>query len=131
VLLAIGISFWRVRRPPTPPAAKLPSSARALLQPLRKDTIDLTVAPLEVRSYKVGMREGASLLYAWSTSPAGEMLEAKFADRPESTTAEDHSAFVAQSAGWYRWNWRNLNARAVTVHLRLSGYYDTEPVADH
>ena len=126
VLAAIGLRFWRVRRPPTPPAAKLPASARVLLQPFRKDNIDLTVAPQAVGTYKVGMKEGASMLYAWSTSPA-EMLDSKFADRPANIAAEEHNAFVAQSSGWYRWNWKNTSSRSVTVHLKLSGYYETEP----
>jgi len=36
--------FWIVRRPPNPPSAALPLSARSLLQPFRKDSFDLQLA---------------------------------------------------------------------------------------
>jgi len=118
--------FWttRVRRPPVPSAARLPASARSLLRPFRQDTLHLTVAPQGELSYQVGMQAGATLVYAWSTGHRGETLSYEFAGRQNSGASEAHSALVAQSSGWYRWRWRNPNSRPVTIHLKLSGYYE-------
>lgn len=125
----LGIAaFWRVQKPPTPRAAALPSSVRMLLQPFHKDSLDLTVASQGELDYRVGMQAGATLVYAWSAAPAGQKLVYEFAGREKTNASEEHSAFVAQSSGWYRWRWRNPGSRAVTIHLKLSGYY--EPVTN-
>lgn len=128
---ACGLAFYllggRVARPPRPAAAVLPASARALLQPFRKDSVDLTVASQSERDYEVGMQAGATLAYAWSTGYRGDTLSCEFADQRMTRTAEAHSAFVAQSSGWYRWRWKNQSSHVVTIHLKLRGYY--EPAA--
>ena len=38
--------------------------------------------------------------------------------------AEAHGAFLAQSAGWYRWRWKNQSDNPITIHFKLSGYYE-------
>jgi hypothetical protein len=121
-----ALYLWgpRVHRPPAPAAARLPASARILLQPFRKDSLELTVAPQEELNYRVGMQAGATLVYAWSAAPKGEKLAYEFADRETGTASDAHSAIVAQSSGWYRWRWKNQNGRPVTIHLKLSGYYE-------
>ncbi len=102
-----------------------------LLQPFRKDSFDLTVGAQQEANYRVGMQAGATLVYAWSTGQTwgrgGEPLFCEFAGHQTGSASEAHSAFVAQSSGWYRWRWKNQNSRAVTIHLKLSGYY--EPAA--
>jgi hypothetical protein len=120
-----GLHFWRVQRPPTPSAAKLPASVRTLLQPFRRDGIDLKVAANGQLEYRVGMQAGASLVYAWTASQP--TVSYQFADQKPGRAGEAHGAFVAQSAGWYRWRWTNPTGTAVTIHLKLSGYY--EPTA--
>ena len=126
-----GIYSWSVparRRPPMPPAAKLPASARMLLQPFHKDTVDVTVAARGEASYRVGMHAGATLVYAWSTGRKGEALDCEFGGRQAHGVSETHSAFIAQSSGWYRWRWRNGSGRPVTVRLKLNGYYAPDAV---
>lgn len=121
----MGLYFWaRVLRPPAPSAAKLPASARILLQPFRKDSLDLIVASQAELNYQVGMQAGATLVYAWSAAPKGETVLCEFAGHQASSASEAHSAFVAQSSGWYRWRWKNRNSHPVTIHLKLSGYYE-------
>jgi hypothetical protein len=110
-----GVHFWRVQMPPAPSAARLPASVRALFQPFRKDSLDLTVGARQELNYRVGMQAGATLIYAWSTrthprmgpggGPGGEALVCEFAGR-QIRASEAHSGFVAQSAGWYRWRWK-------------------------
>jgi hypothetical protein len=76
-------------------------------------------------NYRVGMQAGATLVYAWSTGRADETLACEFADRDAAAAISGaHSAFVAQSAGWYRWRWKNPNSHAVQLHLKLSGFYE-------
>ncbi len=130
-LLALGfagVHFWRVQLPPFPSAAKLPASARAMIQPFRKDSLDLTVEARQELNYRVGMQAGATLVYAWSTGAGGghhgKTVSCRFADRETSDASEGHSAFVAQSTGWYRWRWRNPNSSPVTIHFKMSGYYE-------
>jgi len=128
VCAACGFAFYllagRVGRPPRPAAATLPASARALLQPVRKDSIELTVAPQSQGSYQVGMQAGATLVYAWSTGRSGDTLSCEFADQQMTRSAEAHSAFVAQSSGWYRWRWKNQSGHPISIHLKLRGYYE-------
>jgi hypothetical protein len=128
VAASAGVHFWKVQRPPAPSAAKLPASARMLLQPFRKDSLDLTVGAQEELNYRVGMQAGATLVYAWSTGHRGEILSSEFAGQQTSGASAAHSAFVAQSSGWYRWRWKNRNSRPVTIHFKLSGYYEPATV---
>lgn len=126
-LAGIAIVYiWstHVRLPPTPAAARLPPSARKLLQPSRRDTLDLTVDPQRDLSYEVGMQAGGTLVYAWSATPRNEGLSCEFAGRRTQGVSDAHSAFVAQSSGWYRWHWKNPSSRPVNIRLKLSGYYE-------
>lgn len=123
-IVGLYFGFTRVHRPPTPLSARLPASARALLQPSRKDTVDVTVPSQGDRNYEVGMQAGATLVYAWSTGSREQTVACQFAGRESTGVSEAHSAFVAQSAGWYRWRWKNQNRRPVTIHLKLSGFYE-------
>jgi len=126
-----GVHFWIVRRPPRPPSATLPLSARALLQsfrplqPLRKDNFDLPLAANGELEYRVAMQAGATLVFSWTASHG--MVSCQFANQNPLTADESHSAFEAQSSGWYRWRWKNPNGSPVTIHLKLNGYY--EPAA--
>jgi hypothetical protein len=99
-----------------------------LLQPFRKDTVDLTIASQSERAYEVGMQAGATLVYAWSAAPKGETVSYEFAGQEKTGATEAHSALVAQSSGWYRWRWKNRGSRPVTIHLKLSGYYEPSPL---
>jgi hypothetical protein len=124
VFVVAGLHFQRVRKPPVPPAAKLPGSARILLLPFRKDTVDLTVASQGELDYRIGMQAGATLVYAWSTPSPGDTLSCEFAGQQMSGASAVHKAFVAQSAGWYHWRWKNPNSRPVNIHFKLSGFYE-------
>jgi hypothetical protein len=124
----MGLYYWggRVRRPPTPSAARLPASARVLLQPFRKDGIDLTLAANREIEYRIAMQAGATLVYSWSASRG--TVSCQFADQDPMNAGESHGAFVAQSSGWYRWHWKNPNGRSVAIHLKLRGYYEPQTI---
>ncbi len=121
-----GISIWsgRVRKPPAPPPASLPASARSLLLPFHKDNFDLSVGPHGDLDYRVGMQAGATLVYAWSTGHSGSMVACECPGQPTARASEAHVGFEARSSGWYHWRWKNPSGRPVTIHLKLSGYYE-------
>jgi hypothetical protein len=123
-----GAHFWIVGPPPRPPSATLPLRARSLLQsfrplqPLRNDSFDLPLAANGELEYRVAMQAGATLVFSWTASHG--MVSCVFANQNLLTANESHSAFEAQSPGWYRWRWKNPNGTPVTIHLKLNGYYE-------
>jgi len=120
---ALGFYLWggRVHEPAQPAAAALPASARELLLPFRKDSLDLMVSAHGEINYRVGMQAGATLVYAWSS---GEMLLCESPGQKTIRAAEAHSAFLAESTGWYHWRWKNQSGNPITIHVKLSGYYE-------
>jgi hypothetical protein len=117
-----GVHFWKVRKPPSPPAAKLPASARILLQPYRKDSLELALAANGEQQYRIAMQAGAALVYSWT---AGQRtVSYQFANQKPGKAGEAHGAFVAQSSGWYRWRWNNPTGDPITIRLKLAGYYE-------
>jgi hypothetical protein len=111
----------RVHRPPKPAAATLPASARVLLLPFRKNSLDLTVPAHEELDYRVGMQAGGTLVYAWSS---GVRLLCESPGPKTMRAAEAHGAFEAQSSGWYHWRWKNESGNPIAIHVKLSGYYE-------
>ena len=130
----MGFYYWtgRVHGPPKPAAAALPASAREFLRPFRKDSLDLTVGAHQELTYRVGMQEGATLVFAWSTRSSGawssghggDVLSSESPGQKTIRAAEAHGAFEARSSGWYRWHWQNESGNPVAIHLKLSGYYE-------
>ena len=120
---ALGFYLWagRVHRPPKPAAAMLPASARELLLPFRKNRLDLTVAGHKELDYRLSMQEGATVVYVWSS---GKTLWCESPDHKNIRAAEAHGAFEAQSSGLYHWRWKNESGNPVTIHVKLSGYYE-------
>jgi hypothetical protein len=72
--------------------------------------------------YRVAMEAGATLVYSWSANRGP--VSCQFADQSPIRAEEAHGAFVAQSSGFYRWHWSNPVQGPVTIHLKLSGYYE-------
>jgi hypothetical protein len=127
--MAFYLWSGRVHRPPKPAAATLPASARALLLPFRKNSLDLTVPAHEELDYRVGMQAGATLVYAWSTRAwssghGGALLSSESPGQKAIRAAEAHGAFEAQSSGWYHWRWKNESGNPIAIHVKLSGYYE-------
>jgi len=120
---ALGFYLWggRVHRLPRPAAAALPASARELLLPFRKNSLDLKVPAHQELDYRVGMQAGATLVYAWSS---GETLWSESPGQKGTRAAEAHGAFEAQSSGWYHWRWKNESGNPIKIHVKLSGYYE-------
>jgi hypothetical protein len=62
------------------------------------------------------------------TGHRGEMLSSESPGQKTTRAAEGHGAFVAQSPGWYHWRWENQSGNPITIHLKLSGYYELASV---
>jgi hypothetical protein len=124
--VAIALYLWggRVREPSQPAAAVLPASARVLLLPFRKDRFDLIAGAHDELNYRVGMQAEATLVYAWSTGHSGEVLSCDFPGQKTIRAAEGHGAFQARSSGWYHWRWKNQSGNPITIHVKLTGYYE-------
>jgi hypothetical protein len=129
--VALGFYLWggRAYRLPKPAAASLPASARELLLPFRKNSLDLTVPAHKELDYRVGMEGGATLVYSWTTRSTaawsrGEALWCESPGQKRIRAAEAHGAFEAQSSGWYHWRWKNEGGNSITIHVKLSGYYE-------
>lgn len=118
-------------RPPKPAAAALPASARALLLPFRRNSLDLTVPAHEELDYRVGMQAGATLVYAWTSGHGGQVLSAESPGQKRTRAGEAHGAFEAQSSGWYHWRWKNETASPITIHVKLNGYYELASMPYH
>jgi hypothetical protein len=97
-----------------------------LLQPFRKDGLDLTLPANGEVAYRVAMQAGASLVYSWTASHG---VSCQFANQDPVSGGAARGAFVAQSSGWYRWRWNNPTGGTVAIHLKLSGYYEPSNVS--
>ncbi len=102
----------------------------AYAQEAWQDEITFTLAPGEYTEIKATMEEGATLLYAW-TSTGGRInfdLHAHAGD--QNVTYEKgrgqtkgEGSFETPFAGDHGWFWRNRDDEAVTVTLQLRGDY--------
>jgi hypothetical protein len=122
-----AVHFWKVQKLPVPSGAALPASARMRLQPsgqkpFRKDGLDLTLDAHGELQYRIAMQADATLVYSWKADRG--VVSYQFADQNPGRGTDAHGAFVAQSSGWYRWRWSNTTGRALTIHLKLNGYYE-------
>lgn len=100
--------------------------------PRRKDELE----------YKVQMRAGDSLVYAWSVegpkpeefyydfhgeTPAPGGGEGKVIEYRQTTGTSSNGSLVAPIPGVHGWYLQNQSARPVVVKLRISGFYDLVP----
>jgi hypothetical protein len=126
-------------------AAKVTHSQPA---PFRSDTLTITLTPggganpgSEIER-KVWMEPGQTMVYAWTsdgevysdfhgeTLPVPKMTVMTY--RVEDplgggSGAAANGGFTAPMAGFHGWFFRNMEARPVTITVRLSGFYELRP----
>ncbi len=121
-----------------PPSMTLPAepatSAVAAGTAFAADTTVVTLQPNEAREFKLAMREGARVTYAWSTD-GGPVNFDTHADRTAppaisyhgyskgSGERADTGVLVAAFDGMHGWFWRNRTGGVVTVTLQTTGDY--------
>jgi hypothetical protein len=121
---------------PTAPAHEYP-------QAFRTDTIDIPLKAAEQAGseleYKVQMKAGQTLVYSWSVDAPPEEFYTDFHSEmrpaPKETVISHKQAvgvsangsLVAPFQGIHGWYFQNQSLKPVTVHLKLSGFYDLLP----
>lgn len=130
-----------------PSAAAVPS-ARSFATSLRSDVIDI---PLKVSGdpghgdeieYKVRLNAGGAYVYSWDvqgiadpeefytefhghTTASGKPMTVAYYRKATGTA--DHGVLTAPFDGVHGWFFQNQSLTAVTVKLRLAGFYDLIP----
>jgi hypothetical protein len=100
---------------------------------LRSDSRAFTLAPGGDLEFKLHMKEGAELAYAWSTQGGPVYVDfhgepdgaapGVFTSHKTGTFPSSENAFQAPFTGRHGWYWRNDGPDAVTVTLNLKGEY--------
>lgn len=122
--------------------------------PLRSDFVDIPLAASgsitreNELEYKVRMKAGATLVYAWSVPgvPNPEELyfdlhgeadakdaagEPKIVQYRQATGTQSSGMLVAPLDGIFGWYLQNQSTQPVVVHLKLSGFYDLVPAGEN
>jgi hypothetical protein len=114
-----------------------PDAARDGSVPFRSDTVDIVVqprgAPGDKLEYKIRMKAGDVLTYAWTADDAGEFWH-EFHGHTADTVSfykkalgPSHSgALVAPFDGIHGWYFENRGPQQVVVRLRMGGFYELD-----
>jgi len=102
--------------------------------PLRSDELSLTLKPGEGGEIKSTMRKGEQFVFNWVVEGgavnvdmhggqpnAGEVFTSYWKGKQ---LAKDQGSFVAPFDGTHGWYWRNRGDKPVTVHVKVSGFYE-------
>jgi hypothetical protein len=131
-----------------PAAAGGGTAARAASVAYRSDTIDIPLPPDGELEYKVQMKPGDSLVYSWDvegfenqewfyydfhgeTWPRPEGEKAKIAEYEQKTGVKSSGSLIAPFEGVHGWYLQNQGGKPVTVHLRMSGFYQLVPPGEY
>lgn len=137
------------------PAAKGDTSpARYYETAYRTDTIDIPLAASgdfdrkDELEYKVKMKAGDSMVYAWTVeglanpeefyfdfhgeTPAGPTNpKAVVAEYKQSIGARSNGVLIAQIPGVHGWYLQNQSEKPVVVKLKVSGFYELVPPGEY
>lgn len=105
------------------------------IETFKTEQVTIELASLEEVEFKARMNEGDTLLYSWAVDlplyvdlhgepdnyPAAEAVRYEEADGVTSR----HGRITAPFSGHHGWYWLNTNDVAVTVRLKVSGFYDS------
>ncbi len=124
----------------TPAAAsavvtEMPSAVSKRQAPYRSDETIVTLATGESAEIKATMRRADWMAFTWTTEGGpvdfemhGEPANAAGSEYASYWNGDEqtsgHGIFEAPFDGTHGWYWLNLEANAVTIRLRTSGYYD-------
>jgi hypothetical protein len=131
-----------------PAAAGGGTAARAASVAYRSDSIDIALPPDGELEYKVQMKSGDSLVYSWDvegfenrewfyydfhgeTWPRPEGEKAKIAEYEQKTGVNSSGSLIAPFEGVHGWYLQNQGGKPVTVHLKMSGFYQLIPPGEY
>jgi hypothetical protein len=127
--------------PPKYREVEAPGAAKEGSVPFRSDAADVVLAPRGAEGdrleYKVRMKAGDTLTYAWE-APEAEAFWHEFHGHTEDTVAfyekaegTKHSGVLtAPFDGIHGWYFENRTPRLVVVRLRMGGFYELVPKED-
>lgn len=123
--------------------------AREFEQPFRSDVVEIPLggflagADNSELEYKVRMRKGAALVYAWEVTGASNPRDFRFDQHGHTTPVagqtmqvvtfrqgsglKQQGTLTAPFDGIQGWQFSNAGDEPVVVRLRLSGFYDLVP----
>ena len=124
------------------------AAARPASVAFRTDTITIPLPPDGELEYKVQMKPGDSLVYSWDVEgfenpewfyydfhgenwPRPESEKAKVAEYEQKTGVKSSGALVAPFEGVHGWYLQNQGGKPVTVHLKMSGFYQLVPPGEY
>ena len=120
--------------PPASEVAAVPPPATATSPVAKTEEMQVILRPGESNEVKLAMRDGARVIYKWSTD-RGVVNYDTHADRKEppaikyhgygkgQSKPSDEGVLVAAFDGMHGWFWRNRTSDVVTVTLRVTGDY--------
>lgn len=103
-------------------------------EPVKRETLQIALAPEEEMELKLVLREGATVLYAWRTDgtaiysdlhadPFGGFEGEDIRYREDEATLGARGSITAPFGGNHGWYWRNPTDRSVNVTLEIEGFY--------
>ena len=129
------------------------ATARFYTAPFRTDAIEIKLRPDGTEGsdleYKVKMRPGSTLAYSWSVTGDeahpdwfysdfhGESValteegKTTVMEYKQATGMSANGALVAPFEGVHGWYFQNQSDKPVTVHLKISGFYDLVPPGEY
>lgn len=128
------------------------ATTRFYASAFRTDTIEIKLPPDGDESeleYKVKMRPGGTLTYSWNVSGDGTQPDWFYFDfhgelvaltqdgkttvmeYKQATGLHSSGALVAPFEGVHGWYFQNQSDKPVTVHLKLSGFYELVPPGEY
>jgi hypothetical protein len=108
----------------------------------RTDVIDIPLEPLGELEYKLGLKEGDSIVYQWDAVELKnpELLYAEFHGHTEpvnnvgdlmyyrkATGETERGTLVAPFTGIHGWYLRNDGEEPILVRLKVAGFYELLP----
>jgi hypothetical protein len=104
-------------------------------QPLRSDTMSVTLQPGEGAEIKAAMRKGETMVFSWEAE--GGPVKSDMHGEPHNAKPNEFTtywkvpsqssgagSFSAPFDGIHGWFWRNKNDKPVTVKVSVSGFHD-------
>jgi hypothetical protein len=124
------------------------AAARYYEAVFRTDTIEIPLPADGELEYKVQMKPGGTLVYSWDVEgfenpewfyydfhgenwPRPKDEKAKIAEYAQKTGVKASGSLIAPFEGVHGWYLQNQGGKPVTVHLKLSGFYDLIPPGDY
>ena len=109
------------------------AGGRVLDQPIKSETIEIPIGPGEEVEHKVGMVEGASVLFQWTSTgslysdfhahPYNDLDGSEIRYREADGVSAESGAITAPYSGFHGWYWRNDGDQPVTVTLEVTGFF--------